>query len=39
MISVVASLLAASNNCERLIWLFGEIGRTYMGLRNMQEST
>jgi len=32
-------LLAASNNCERLIWLFGEIGRTYMGLRNMQEST
>ncbi len=32
-------LLAASNNCERLIWLFGEIGHTYMGLRNMQEST
>jgi hypothetical protein len=39
MIAVVASLLAASNNCERLIWLFSEIERTYMGLRNMQEST
>ena len=25
-------LLSASNHCERLIWLFGELGRTYMTL-------
>ncbi|MCG8547073.1 MAG: Na/Pi symporter [Alphaproteobacteria bacterium] len=26
-------LLAASNSCERLIWLFGRMGRDYMSLR------
>ncbi len=25
-------LLSASNHCERLIWLFGEMGRTYIAL-------
>jgi phosphate:Na+ symporter len=31
-------LLAAANHCERLIWLFGEMGRTYMALSDIQES-
>ena len=26
-------LLAAAGHCERLIWLFGEIGRRYMALK------
>ena len=31
-------LLAAANHCDRLIWLFGEMGRTYMALSDIQES-
>jgi phosphate:Na+ symporter len=30
-------LLSASNHCERLIWLFGELGRTYMSLSEVQK--
>ena len=26
-------LLSAANHCERLIWLFGEMARTYMALK------
>ena len=26
-------LLAAANHCERLIWLFGSLGRSYMKLK------
>ncbi len=26
-------LLSAANHCERLIWLFGEMGRGYMSLK------
>jgi hypothetical protein len=25
-------LLAAANHCERLIWLFGDMGRAYSAL-------
>lgn len=31
-------LLAAANHCERLIWLFGEMGRTCMALSDTRES-
>jgi phosphate:Na+ symporter len=31
-------LLAAANHCERLIWLFGEMGRTCMALSDIQKS-
>jgi len=26
-------LLAAANHCERLIWLFGNMGQNYMALK------
>jgi phosphate:Na+ symporter len=29
-------LLSASNHCERLIWLFGEMGRTYFAMEDIQ---
>ena len=29
-------LLAAANYCERLIWLFGEMGRSYRALARLE---
>jgi phosphate:Na+ symporter len=30
-------LLSAANHCERLIWMFGVLGRTFMSLRAVQK--
>ncbi len=29
-------LLASANHCERLIWLFREMGAAYMAMKNME---